>query len=193
MQIANNRLKKTILIIAGSIITAVVVVILFISPVTKYLIEKYDEKYTGRQIKMSWVYVNPFTGYVYFRNLKIYESKSDSVFFSAKGISANFALLKLLSKTIEITDITLDQPKGIVIQNSKDFNFTDLIKRFTPEKSDTTTSKVHFSIFNIKIKNGTFYYHENIMPIFYFIKEVNIESSGKYWNSDTIWATSRMD
>jgi len=29
---------------------------------------------------MDWVYVNPFTGYVHFSNLRIYEAKSDSVY-----------------------------------------------------------------------------------------------------------------
>jgi len=75
-----------------------------------------------------------FTGYVHISNLKVYESKNlpdyqkgDSIFFSAKGVSANFAMLKLLSKTIEISEIALDQPEGIVIQNKKELNFTDLI------------------------------------------------------------------
>ena len=193
MKIADTRLKKTILIVAGSIIIAGMVVILLISPIAKYLLEKYGEKYTGRHIKMSWIYVNPFTGYVHISNLKIYESKSlpdykkgDTIFFSAKGISANFAMLKLLSKTIEISEITLDQPKGIVIQNQKELNFTDLIKLFTPKKTRTTPASMHFTILNIKIENGVFSYREEVAPINYFIKDVNIESTGKRWNADTM-------
>ena len=193
MKIANTKLKKTILIVIGSIIITVTVVILLVSPITKYLLEKYVEKYTGRHINMSWIYVNPFTGYVHISNLKIYESKSlpdykkgDSIFFSAKGVSANFAMLKLLSKTIEISEITLDQPKGIVIQNKKELNFTDLIKLFTPKKPRTTPASVHFTILNIKIENGVFWYREEVAPINYFIKEVNIESTGKRWNADTM-------
>ena len=195
MKAVITKLKKTFIKIMIYIIIVVTVVILFISPITKYLIEKNDVKYTGRQIKMGRVYVNPFTGYIYIRNLKIYESKSlpalvegDSVFFSAKGVSANFAMLKLLSNTIEIKKITLDHPKGIVIQNKKDFNFNDLIKKFTPENTDTIPSKVHFNILRIRIKSGEFYYHEKEIPINYFIKEVNIESPGKHWNADTIGA-----
>jgi len=61
---------------------------------------------------MSWIYVNPFTGYVYIPQSQNYEANSDSIFFSATGVSASFALRKLLSKTIEITEITLDEPKG---------------------------------------------------------------------------------
>jgi hypothetical protein len=171
------------------------VVILLISPIAKYLVEKYDVKYMGRQIKTGWVYVNPFTGYIHIGNLKIYELKSmtalkenDSVFFSAKGLSANFALLKMFSKTIEITRLTLNQPRGIIIQNKKDFNFNDLIKKFTPKTPGKASSRLHFNILRIKIINGEFFYHEKVIPVQYFIKKVNFESTGKYWQADTITA-----
>src|ERR1035437_5225106 len=184
-----NKLKKTLFILISSIIIIGVLVIAFISPITKYLIEKYSEKYTGRQIAMNWAYVNPFTGYIHFSNLKIYEFKSDSIFFSANGISLNIAMLKLLSKTYEISECTLDRPRGIVIQEKKDFNFNDLVDRFSPkENSDTTTAPLHFNILSVKINDGEFYYHEKLIPINYFIKKVNFESTGKHWDIDTISA-----
>jgi hypothetical protein len=193
MKIANTRLKKTAIIIVGSIIMTIMVVILLISPITKYWVEKNGVKYFGRQIKMSWIYVNPFTGYVHINHLKIYESKSlpaltgsDSIFFSANGVSANFNMRKMLSKTIEITELTLNKPRGIIIQNKRDFNFNDLIKKFTPGKTAITASKVHFNILRISIKNGEFYYREQVIPVYYFIKEANFESTGKHWNADTM-------
>ena len=193
MKIARNRIIKILLIVIGFITITVGLVILFISPITKYLVEKYDEKYLGRQITMDWVYVNPFTGYVHIENLNVYESsksslykENDNIFFSSVGVSANFAMLRFLSKTIEISEITLDRPKGIIIQNKKELNFTDLIKLFTPERPRTTPASVHFTILSIKIENGVFYYREEVTPINYFIREVNIESTGKRWNSDTL-------
>jgi uncharacterized protein involved in outer membrane biogenesis len=184
-----RKLKNTLFILISTIIIIAVVVILFISPITKYLIEKYDEKYTGRQIVMNWAYVNPFTGYIHFSGLKIYESKSDSVFFSANGISLNISMLKLLSKTYEISQCTLDHPLGIVIQEKKDFNFNDLVDKFSSkENSDTTKAPLHFNILSVKINDGEFYYHEKLIPINYFIKKVNFESAGKRWDEDTIAA-----
>ena len=136
---------------------------------------------------MDWAYVNPFTGYIHFSNLKIYEEKSDSIFFSADGVSVNISMLKLFSKTYEISKLTLNHPRGIIIQNKKDFNFNDLIDKFSSkENSDTTKAQVHFNILNIKINEGEFYYHEKLIPINYFIKKVNIESTGKRWDADTI-------
>ena len=195
MKFLTDHLKKTLTIIISSIIVMVIAVILLASPITKYLIEKNDIKYIGREIKMGRVYVNLFSGYIHISNLKIFESKnqagsveSDSVFFSAKGISVHFALRKLFSKTLEIKNLTLDQPMGIIIQNKTDFNFNDLVKKIASEKTKATGSPLRLNILNIKIKNGEFHYREKVIPINYFIKEVYIESNGKYWNSDTIRA-----
>jgi len=182
-----SKLKKVFKISIISITIFVIAVILFISPFTKYLVEKYDVKYTGREIKVDWAYVNPFSGYIYFSNMKIYELKSNSLFFCANGLSANISIYKLLSKTYEVSELTIDHPRGIVFQNKKDFNFNDLIKRFF-SKTDSMKKKetIHFNILNIKINNGEFYYREIVTPINYFIKNVNIESKGFRWDTDTI-------
>ena len=186
-----HTFRKTLIILSSTILILIVGVVLFISPITKYLVEKYDEKYTGRQITMNWAYVNPFTGYIHFSNLKVYELKSDSVFFSAEGVSANIAMIKLFSKTYEISEFTLNHPMGVVIQNKNDFNFTSLIEKLAPKDSIPTPAKapVHFSILDVKISEGAFYYHEKEIPINYFIKNVAVESSGLRWDADTIATT----
>jgi hypothetical protein len=183
-----KKTKKILFISAGSIFIFVVIVIIFISPITKYLIEKYSVKYTGREITLDWAYVNPFTGYIHLNDLKIHESKSDSIFFSANGISVNFALLKLFSKTYEISSLTLDHPIASVIQGKNYFNFDDLIEKFSPKDSVPKPAKppLHFNLLDVKIKEGTFYYHEKQVPINYFIKKLNLESDGMRWNVDTI-------
>jgi len=184
-----HKLKGILFIITGSIIIITVVVILFITPITKYLVKKYDVKYTGRQITIGRTFVNPFSGYIHFSNFKIYEEKSDSIFFSADGVDVNVAMFKLFSKTYEISKLTLNHPRGIIIQNKKDFNFNGLVDKLSSKRnSDTTKSRVHFNILSVKINDGEFYYHEQLAPINYFIKKVNFESTGKRWDADTIAA-----
>jgi len=111
-----SKSKKILLIISGIIIIIVLVVFIFISPITKYLIQKYDEKYTGRKITLSWAYVNPFTGYIHLSHLKIFEYKSDSVFISMNGLSANINVFKLFSGTVKVSNLTFDQPVARIIQ-----------------------------------------------------------------------------
>jgi len=192
-----RRFKKILIIFFSTIALIFILVFLFISVITKYLIEKYDVKYTGRQITLDWAYVNPLTGYVYLNNVKVFEQNnlltkqtSDSVFFSANAVIANFAMLKLFKKTYEISELTLDHPRGIIIQNKKVLNFNDLIEKFSAKKADSLKPKapVRFSILKININEGVFYYRELVTPINYFIKKVNIESTGIRWDSDSIVA-----
>ncbi|MBC7391085.1 MAG: DUF748 domain-containing protein, partial [Opitutaceae bacterium] len=188
---ALSKIKKSLLIILSIIILIVVLAILFISPLTKYMIEKYDEKYTGRQITMDWAYVNPFTGSIHFSGLKLFELKSDSVFFSLDGLGVNLNVLKALNKIYEIESVTLDRPYITIKQDKKHFNFTDLIEKFSKKDSipiDTNKVPVHFNLLEVKIKNGEFHYDEKQTPVNYFVKEFNFESDGMYWDRDTIAA-----
>jgi hypothetical protein len=186
MKPSKNRLKKRLLIAGSILIGGFVLIILCISPITKYLVEKYSVKYTGRQIKMNWAYVNPFTGYVHFGNLRIYEARSDSIFFSTEGLSMNFAMLKLLTKTYEISTLTLDKPKGIIILAKRsDFNFNDLITRFAPSPADSAKPPVHFNLLKLEIKNGIFCFRDTLIGVNYSIKDMNFECSGKRWDRDT--------
>jgi len=128
MLTCTQKITRTLLVILTGIIILAVIVIAVISPVTRHWIEKYDEQLTGRQISMDRAYVNPFSGTVYFSNVRIYERNSDSLFITIHGLSANFALFKLFSKSIEISELILDQPKGFAIQKNNNFNFDDISK-----------------------------------------------------------------
>lgn len=174
----------------GTLLIIAVLAILFISPITKYLIEKYDEKFTGRKITMDWVYVNPFSGYFHFKNLKVYEHKSDSIFISLNGLSGNIAVHKLFSRLLEINNFTLDQPRIIVVEAKRDFNFSDLVTTFSQKDStDTPKKPFHFNFINVKINKGHFFYVEQVIPVHFSIKEVDIESKdGWRWDNDVISA-----
>lgn len=181
--------KKVFLVILGILASIIIVLLLFISLISKWLIEKYDHEVLGREVTVDWVYVNPFSGYVHMTNLKIYEAESDSVFVSANSLSANVSMLKLVLKTIEISELTLKKPKIVFVQDKKVFNFTDIIERFKPKAEvKKSESSIRFSILNIKIVDGEFQYRELVTPIDYFITNVFINSPGKQWDKDNIAA-----
>ncbi len=186
MKIFNSKLKKAIITIVTISLIVFTLIILFISPIAKYLVEKYDVTYTGREIKMDYTYVNPFTGYVYIKNLKIYEYKSDSLFVDSKSVTAKLNMFKLLSKSYEISHITLNEPKIVFSQTNKTINIDDIIKKFTPKKSNVKKSPVHFNMLNMKINNGIVYYRENTFPVNLSVIKVNIESPGLKWDMDTL-------
>lgn len=180
---------KRILIILGVIIIAFIALsVIFLSPIAKYAIEKYGPKYTGREIKTGVVIVNPFSGYIHISNLKIFEPRSDSIFVSANGISANISLTKLLSKTYEIESLALDKPYVMVIKDKERFNFSDLLgKGDTTQNKDTANKEpLHLTILNVRINNGILRYNELQTPVDYILQKFNFESDGKYWDTDTI-------
>ncbi|MDQ3051666.1 MAG: DUF748 domain-containing protein [Bacteroidota bacterium] len=169
-----SRLKKGILITIGIIVLLIVLVIVFISPITKHLIEKYDKKYSGREITMDLAYVNPFTGYIHFRNLNIFEYESDSIFFATKGFSVNLSVLKILKNNYEISKVTLTEPWIIISQTKDKSNLDDLIEKFTVT-ADTTTPPAKYHVKQINIEDGEFHYRDNVIPVNYFVKKFNLE------------------
>jgi hypothetical protein len=190
MEFLLKGIKKASLILSGIILTVLVTVLLLVSPIAKYLIEKYDVKYSGREIKLNRVYINLFTGYIHFAGLKIHEAGSDSIFFSADEVNANVEMHKLFSKVCEFSEVVLVKPVGIISQNKSAFNFDDLIRRFTPTETHAKKNNDRFrvNILNIKIDRGVVCYYERSIPVAYSLKEINIESAGKVWNSDTMEA-----
>jgi len=183
-----NRIKKALLIFLCVIILMVELSILFISPLAKYFLEHHSEKYIGRRVTLDWAYVNPFTGFIQLSNLKIYEAKKDTLFFSAKNVNADFSLLKLFSKTVEIEELIVNYPHGVIINTKKKLNFDDIISRFAPDPSSTSSS-FHVNILGVKIRHGNFYYVDREIPINYLVKDLDMESSGKRWDADTIAST----
>ncbi len=182
------RIRKGLVIAFGAILLGLVLIIVILSPLTKYLLEKYDVKLIGREATIGWVYVNPITGYVHMHDLNIYEKQGDSIFISVRGASANFTMYKLLSKEVEIEQLTIDRPWGKIVQKKDTLNFDDIIEKFTPDKSDTTSSPWHVTLLGTEVIGGEFHYYEKIIPINYFIKNVNIAGPGKTKDVDTLSA-----
>ncbi len=182
-----KKRQKKLLISLGTVLLVFAVFLLCLSPIAKWLIQKYDVPITGREVTVGWVYINPFSGYVHVGNLVVYEYQSDSIFFRAKGLSANLAMLKLFTKTYDITSLTINKPTGYAIQKDLVFNFLDLIEKFkADETKKPRDEQVKFNLRNITIKNGEFHYAEDQTPVAYFIKNVNIKSPGFRYNVDTM-------
>ncbi len=185
-----NRFKKFLLVFSIVIALLVVLTIVFISPITRYLIQKYDVQYTGRQITLDRAYVNPFTGYVNLHKLKIYEYKSDSIFLSADNLTVHFSVLKLFSHTLQLNSATLDHLFVKVISDHKRMNFADVIEKLgagdstqIPEKKKTP---LHVNLGELKIIQGEIHYTDRQIPFDYYIKNANFSTPGKLWNVDTM-------
>jgi hypothetical protein len=188
----NSKIRKYVTVAMISILAFAGLVIVILSPLAKYLLEKYDRRYLGREVHVNRIYINPFTGFVRINDLKIYENGKDSVFFTAENVRADFAVWKLFSGEYEINDLEIENPVSYIIQKEKYLSIDDLIKRFSPD-SGSNKPPVHLNVLGFKITNGKFHYIEKIIPINYFVHKINIESTGKRWDTDTIGATFNFE
>ena len=192
MQFQNTfkKIKKPLLISLSVIFGLLILIIVLLAPIAKYSVEKYDTKFLGRQITMDLPYINPLTGFVYLRNLKIYEGYNDSVFIYARSLSVNVEMLKIFSKSFETSEITLNEPVIRLMQNKKMFNFSDIINRFSKkDKTKIKTDKsnpVTWQLSDVNIKNGIVQYEERSIPFKYFIKEFNVNSEIIGGKNDTL-------
>ncbi len=188
MHLITKKIRKYTTITVISLLALIGVILIILSPLAKYLVEKHDVAILGREVTVDRIYINPFTGLVSINDLEIFELKKDTVFFAAKRVRANFSVSKLFFKEYEISELSIEEPIGFIIQKKTFLNFSDLIERFTPKKSLTSGSRVHLSVVKFKITDGKFNYREKIIPINYAIHKVNIEGGGIHWDSDTIAA-----
>jgi len=182
-----SKLKKSLLISGGVLVLLVVLILVFSSAIVKWAVEKYDVQLTGREITVEGAYANPLTGSVRLNGVRIAEANSDSLFLSIEKLSADIAMLGLLSGKYEVSDLIVHKPVGYAIQHEKDFNFTDIIELFAGDTLNAKASNpVHLSLLDIRVEEGVFYYTDETTPINYFIKNVNIESSGLRYEVDSL-------
>lgn len=182
----HGRLRRFLIRFVLIIAIFAILLLIIISPLSKYLIEKYDVKYSGREIELDHSYVNPFSGQVTLRNVEMYEQNSDSIFLKFKKMSVNLSILKLISGIYEISSFKIDEPQIRVIQNDTIFNFTDLINKFAVAKDTTPKEKLKINVLNLKLRNGSVRYVEEQLPLEYSISDINLSSPGMRWDSDSV-------
>ena len=183
---AKKSSRKIFLIVTSAFLGLFVIAALIASPLAKHLMEKYDQYLFGREITIGRAYVNIFTGYVSFQQVKISEEKSDSVFLSSPNVHGNISRLRLFWREVKISQLTFEKPRVNFIQNKRKFNIDDLIARFTPSKSPSSSSAWNVEFIGVKIAEGELHFIDKIIPIKYFIKKATIEAFGRLDAGDTV-------
>lgn len=189
MKFPKIRIRKGLSYTAVAVLFTFIILVAVASWLGKYYLEKYDTALFGREATIGWAYVNPFTGHVHLHDVKIFELHGDSIFISARGASANFSMRKLLSKQVWMEELTVDHPYANIFQKKDSLSFDDVIDKFTPDRSDTTTSNDwHVTLLDTRIESGEFHYYEKVIPINYYIKNLDLVGPGKTQDVDTISA-----
>jgi hypothetical protein len=180
-----NRILRVTAIITVVVIILALLIISFLSPISKFLIEKYSEKYAGRKIVMSWLYVNPFTGRFHAHDLKIMENKSDSSFIRIQDCSFNISFYKLFSKKLDVSAITLEKLRINIVENKSSFNWDGFFTRDTLKPKSVSPAPLEFSFRDIRLINSEVVYSETSIPVHYYTTKINVQCPVIQWDSDT--------
>lgn len=165
MKVLKKILKYTsitILIILGLVIG----LLLFISPIAKWAIQKYDKQYTGREITLDDISINAFTGKLSFSNLTLHEPDGKTPFISIGNFETKIKLLPLFKQKYTIEYLNLNNFIVTINQNGSHFNFDDLLKLAEsdpdkkPEPVDTTAPPTEWFLNNLKVNNCRLNYSE---------------------------------
>lgn len=180
------KLAKLGMLLGTIVLGILLLVVIFISPITKYLVERYSVEYIGRQIKMERLGINIFTGSITAKELTIQEAKSKSLFFHCKQLKLNIAVYKLWAGKYDITDFSVQQPTVQIIQKGNHFNYDDLVKRFLLEEVKESKHKqsapVQYWLRNITVQQAKLVY-TNLRPFNKIeINQANIALPLVAWN-----------
>ncbi len=125
------KIKRSIKIVTVTVVSVLIILILAVSPLTRWYIEKHSEEWTGRKIAIEQLGLNLFTGSVTIQQLTIFEKGSKDVFFFMQEFYLNMEVWKAIRGEYEIVELTIKDPSVVIVQRGESFNFSDLISRFT--------------------------------------------------------------
>ena len=194
MRFKPRKITTAILIIVFIILLAV---FFGISPVAKYEIEKNSVEWTGRKITMNRLFINLWKCNVTIKDLKVYEAKSNAVFFSAGKIFTDISVLPMLKGEYRINTIQIITPNVVIEQTGNHFNFDDLVKRFTavdttkkePEKPSEPT---RYRVEKMEISGGTITYRDKVMNNEIVLQQVKLGCPLLVWNSPVLNAATEF-
>ncbi|MGB3074738.1 MAG: DUF748 domain-containing protein, partial [Chitinophagales bacterium] len=151
-------LKRTGISFLILFVTAIVLMAVFISPLTKYFIQKYSKQVIGRQVSLDGLFLNFFTGSMSITDLKVFEPNDKDVFFYCHKISSNITVKKMLQGEFQVNEMKFVNPKVTVYQDGNHFSYDDitahLLSSDTVQKTTTDAPPVKFWLRNIQIDSG---------------------------------------
>jgi len=194
MRLKTGKLTVTILI---SVFVLLLAVFFAISPIAKYVIEKNSVEWTGRKITMKHLFINLWKMNVTVKDLKVYENKSNNVFFSAGKIFTDISVLPMLKGEFRINTIQIHAPNVVIEQTGDHFNFDDLVTRFTAvdsaEKEPEAPSKpTKYQLEKMEITGGTITYRDKLMNTEVVLQKFKLGCPLLVWNSQILKAATEF-
>jgi hypothetical protein len=161
------------LILAGVLMgTAAILVAVFISPIAKSILEKYSRQWLGRQLTVSEISVDLFSGNFTAHGLVVFEANEKDVFIQCDSVAGNFGWRKLFRREIEFNKLHLTGPVIHLWLMQNRFSYDDVVRHFSaPRDTSRKREPMDFRLSDFAIEQGTLYFNnKNVGRIDTFIQ-----------------------
>lgn len=171
-------------IVLASLLAIVVVILLFLGPIARGVVQKYDEQIIGRQVEIGKLKVNLLTGNARILDFHLKEADAKTDFVSFDTLDVSIRLRKLLKSEVDIPHITLAGPDIRVIQYDSTFNFTDILEHFSSDTTDTSSSSWKIGLYNIRLSQGRICYKDENRDKEWTLNNLHLKVPGIYLDGE---------
>ena len=114
-----KKKSRKLLIIIGAVVGILFgAILLGISPLAKYYVEKHGKELIGRRVSVDQLRFNLLNGKLHIEDFTLYEADEKSAFVALDRFSTDVKLWSLLKRTININYIDLVRPDIHITQHA---------------------------------------------------------------------------
>lgn len=176
---------KVLIIIAGILVGLFLLLAAIISPVAHWYIEKHSKDLCGRVVTMDDLHINLFTGSVEIEGLVALEQNDKDTCLAFDRLFVDMSLWKLLGKTVQINEITLEKPLVVIVQYPGRFNFTDICEFYKDDDDDDDEESTWVvDLRNISLTGGNAVYRDASVGSRFDLKQLAVKIPRIYFSTE---------
>lgn len=176
---------KVLIVIAAVLVGLFLLLAAIISPVAHWYIEKHSKDLCGRVVTMDDLHINLFTGSVEIEGLVALEKNDKDTCLAFDRLFVDMSLWKLLGKTVQLNEITLEKPLVVIVQYPGHFNFTDICEFYKDDDDDDDKESTWVvDLRNISLTGGNAIYRDASVGSRFDLKQLAVKIPRIYFSTE---------
>lgn len=176
---------KVLIVIAAVLVGLFLLLAAIISPVAHWYIEKHSKDLCGRVVTMDDLHINLFTGSVEIEGLVALEKNDKDTCLAFDRLFVDMSLWKLLGKTVQLNEITLEKPLVVIVQYPGRFNFTDICEFYKDDDDDDDKESTWVvDLRNISLTGGNAIYRDAAVGSRFDLKQLAVKIPRIYFSTE---------
>lgn len=173
----------------GSILLLMILIMIIGPIIARSYVQNNSKELLGRIILIDDIDLNLFTTTISVDGLTIKENNDTADFVRLGNLTVNTSLFKLISSTVDVSQLHINDLELFISQDSTNFNFDDIVAHFNngdtlevkeivDEVADATEdvqkSSWIVSLHDIQLNNSRIQYTDNIIGSKFDLNDINI-------------------